>query len=96
MANIRSELLDQWGIGNETADSIILYALNMPIFVVDIYTERLCARHQVKFKEYDEYREFFESQIRLNPSFNNPPKSALYREYHALIVQSGQDKHGRL
>ncbi len=93
---IRSQLLERWGIGNETADSIMLYALNLPIFVVDIYTKRLCAKFGIVFKKYDEYRQFFESQICLNQSLVNLPKSVLYQEYHALIVASGQDDHRKL
>lgn len=85
---LRKELLTVWGIGKETADSIILYALGKPIFVVDAYTRRLCAKFGIKFKEYDEYRDFFEKAL---------PKSAkLYNEYHALIVASGKDKHTRV
>lgn len=92
---IRAELLEQWGIGRETADSIMLYALNQPIFVVDIYTKRLCEKFGVVFGDYDEYQLFFESRIHLR-SCGNLSRSQFFREYHALIVASGQDKHDRL
>lgn len=81
---LRRELLALWGIGPETADSILLYAFNRPVFVVDAYTKRLCATHGVKFKTYDEYRHFFEKRV--------DPK--LFNEYHALIVAWGK-KHGK-
>lgn len=92
---IRAVLLERWGIGRETADSIMLYALNQPIFVVDIYTKRLCEKFGAVFGDYDEYQFFFESGVRLR-SCGHLSKSQLYREYHALIVVSGQDKHARL
>ena len=44
-SNLRKELLSWKGIGPETADSIILYAVKKPIFVVDAYTKRICSRH---------------------------------------------------
>ena len=82
----RFQLLNQWGIGKETADSILLYALNKPIFVVDEYTRRLCRTHVVDYKEYDDYRELFESGLNGD--------ARLYREYHALIVAWGKSmKH---
>ena len=79
----RNKLLNIWGIGNETADSIMLYALNKPIFVVDEYTRRLCREHGVERKGYDEYRSHFESQLDADPE--------LFREYHALIVAWGKN-----
>ncbi|PIR66925.1 MAG: endonuclease [Parcubacteria group bacterium CG10_big_fil_rev_8_21_14_0_10_36_14] len=78
----REELLGLWGIGPETADSMLLYAFNQPIFVIDTYTKRLCKELGVEFKEYDEYRKFFESQL--------PPDPKLFNEYHALIVAWGK------
>src|SRR3989339_806258 len=47
----REELLSVWGIGKETADSIILYALNKPIFVIDAYTKRFCAKYGIIYEE---------------------------------------------
>lgn len=83
----RSKLLAQWGIGPETADSIILYALNKPIFVIDEYTRRLCKKFGVEFKTYDEYQKFFEQGLA------NYQTTVLFREYHALIVASGKNSH---
>ncbi len=80
--NLRRELLNIWGIGPETADSMLLYAFNKPVFVIDAYTKRLCKEFDTEFKTYDEYRNFFESQL---------PKSVkLFNEYHALIVAWGK------
>lgn len=85
MKAARKELLDLWGIGPETADSILLYAGGKTIFVIDVYTKRLCEKFEVKFKEYEQYQKFFESRL---------PKSAkIFNEYHALIVASGKDGH---
>ncbi len=78
--NLRKSLLEIKGIGKETADSIILYAYEMPIFVIDEYTRRFVRRFfNIEYKEYDEYREFFESKL--------PKNVSLYKEYHALIVE---------
>lgn len=81
----REKLLGLWGIGPETTDSILLYAFGEPVFVIDVYTKRLCEVLGVKFKTYDEYRHFFESQL--------PRGSKLYNEFHALIVAWGK-MHG--
>lgn len=79
---LRETLLGIWGIGRETADSIILYAAEKPIFVVDVYTKRLLAELGVVFRDYDEYREFFETRL--------PRRVRLWNEYHALIVAWGK------
>jgi endonuclease-3 related protein len=62
---LRKELLDLNGVGPETADSIMLYAGNHPVFVVDAYTRRILARHAILPSEapYDEIRELFESAL---------------------------------
>jgi endonuclease-3 related protein len=82
----RNLLLEIWGVGYETADSILLYGLNFPIFVVDAYTHRIFSRMGIirqDFK-YETIRLFFE---------NNLPKDHLiYNEYHALIVKHGVNK----
>ncbi|MCX8031159.1 MAG: endonuclease III domain-containing protein [Thermodesulfovibrionales bacterium] len=82
---IRFQLLSIKGIGKETADSILLYALEKPIFVVDIYTKRLLSRHQIlNFKaSYEEFQALFHDQI--------TPDVQIYNEYHALIVKVGKD-----
>lgn len=82
--SMRNELLSVKGVGKETADSILLYAFDLPFFVIDSYTKRFCAHHRLfDGKGYDDYRYFFESSL---------PKSVpLYKEYHALIVRWGKD-----
>ena len=77
----RKELLAVKGVGNETADSILLYAYKQPEFVVDAYTKRIfshlgLARENIK---YMELKNLFESSL--------PKDVALYQEYHALIVE---------
>ena len=79
----RENLLAVWGIGPETADSILLYAYNKPYFVVDAYTKRIFSRlGLIKKDEYEEIREFFEKKL--------PKNSELYKEFHALIVNLGK------
>lgn len=80
---LRTELLQVKGIGPETADSILLYALGRPIFVVDTYTYRIFTRHRLIGEDcgYEELRELFENHL--------PREVELYNEYHALIVRLG-------
>ena len=77
----REELLSVWGIGKETADSILLYAFNVPVFVVDAYTRRLFSvlRFIDKDAEYDDIQKMFEDAL--------PKDFVVYQEYHALIVE---------
>jgi len=80
---VRNLLLNVKGIGNETCNSIMLYALNKPCFVIDAYTKRIFS-HMIKkeLKSYEEWQKFFE---------NNLPKDIeIYKEYHALIVELGK------
>jgi len=83
MWQLRKELLALYGIGPETADSIILYAAEKPVFVVDAYTKRIF--HRLGFFQpdidYAGMQDFFMSHL--------PPDVALYNEYHALIVGIG-------
>ncbi len=84
LPKLREELLKINGIGPETADSILLYALHKPIFVVDAYTKRVLARHSLISwnASYDEIQGFF---------LGNLPKSVrFFNEYHALIVALGK------
>lgn len=78
---LRSELLSWKGIGPETADSILLYAAKRPVFVVDAYTRRVCIRHGwINEKaSYDSVAKLFTDNL--------PVDTALYNEYHALIVR---------
>lgn len=82
---LRQTLLSVNGIGPETADSIILYAAQRPVFVVDAYTRRVLLRHNWLSPEagYDDIARLFMDQL--------PPDTALYNEYHALIVKLGKD-----
>ena len=85
MHDIRSELLLLKGIGPETADSILLYAGNMPIFVVDAYTKRICERLPLKTSNsYEDIQRYFESN--LNLAYREEELSQVYNELHALIV----------
>ncbi len=78
----RVELLKIHGIGPETADSILLYACDRPIFVIDAYTKRFAATLGIKFKQYEEYQRYFEARL--------PRSVKLYQEFHALIVAWGK------
>ncbi len=82
----RETLLSIKGIGKETADSILLYALNMPFFVVDAYTRRIFSRLGIIYKKtpYDEIAHMFTSNI--------PQDVELYKEYHALIVEHAKQR----
>ncbi len=84
LQTLRDELLSVKGIGPETADSILLYAGNMPTFVVDAYTHRIFSRHGFISEEstYDEMKAFFEENL--------PEDVRLFNEYHALLVQIGK------
>lgn len=84
-AQLRQSLLAVKGVGPETADSIILYAANQPMFVVDAYTHRLLLRHNLISEEadYHEIQELFMDNLPADP--------ALFNEYHALIVRCGKE-----
>lgn len=88
---IRNELLCLNGIGPETADSILLYAGNLPIFVVDAYTIRVCKRLGIKIgDDYEEVQRFFEKNMSKKEK-SISEKVKLYNEYHALIVALGKN-----
>jgi len=82
---LRQELLAVNGIGFETADSMLLYALQKPIFVVDAYTKRILLRHHF-IKEEDSYAEV---QNLFMQNLKNEVK--LFNEYHALLVRLGKE-----
>jgi len=77
---LRKELLSVKGVGRETADSILLYAFNKPIFVIDAYTRRIAQRHLHLDgnSHYDTLQKIFMDAL--------PSDVAIYNEYHALIV----------
>jgi endonuclease-3 related protein len=81
---LRKELLHIRGIGPETSDSIILYAADQPIFVVDAYTLRIMVRHRY-LPEGIGYEEAQQVFMRLLPLDVN-----LFKEYHALFVALGK------
>lgn len=84
LPSLREELLSVSGIGRETADAILLYACNLPTFVVDTYTARILCRHGLIDREagYDEIKDTFESSL--------PADARLFNEFHALLVQVGK------
>ncbi len=83
LEELREELLNIYGIGPETADSIILYAAQKPVFVVDAYTRRVFSRLGFYRDDisYDEMQGFFMRHLPSDVSFFN--------EFHALIVGIG-------
>ena len=83
LATLREQLLSIKGVGPETADSILLYAANLPIFVVDTYTHRILSRHQLIDEDfgYVEIQELFMANLACD--------TQLYNEYHALLVRVG-------
>ena len=76
----REVLLSVSGVGAETADAILLYALNKPAFVIDKFTRRIVSRlSSIEFDlSYHSYQQAFENQL--------PSDLTCYREYHALLV----------
>lgn len=81
----REMLLSVRGVGPETADSILLYGGNHPIFVVDSYTHRIFSRHHLIEEESDYHSIQQEFLDRL------PLDAKLFNEYHALLVQTGKE-----
>ncbi|MEW6214038.1 MAG: endonuclease III domain-containing protein, partial [Nitrospirota bacterium] len=84
MNSLRKKLLSVNGIGPETADSILLYALDKPVFVIDAYTKRVLSRHGIMEheKSYEEFQELFHSSLGKDVK--------LFNEYHALFVRLGK------
>lgn len=77
----REELLSIWGIGKETADSMLLYAFKVPTFVIDTYTRRIFTNLGFidKKADYDEIKKLFEDNLKSD--------LIIYQEYHALLVE---------
>jgi endonuclease-3 related protein len=87
LRELRLQLLTVHGIGEETADSIILYAANKPIFVIDAYTRRIIDRIGLaprcsRGHSYSAYQSLFMENL--------PHRTALFNEYHALLVHHGK------
>ena len=83
---LRNILLSLDGVGNETADSIVLYAADKPKFVIDAYTKRMCKCIGIE-GDYGKLQSVFESSL--------PRDVSLYKEFHALIVEYGKQFCGK-
>lgn len=85
----RKELLRVKGVGNETADSILLYAYKQPEFVVDAYTKRIFSHLGIVDEniKYMDLKKLFESKL--------PKDTAIYNEYHALIVEHAKRHYNK-
>jgi endonuclease-3 related protein len=84
LAQTRAELLSIKGVGNETADSILLYAFGLPSFVVDAYTMRLLSRLPIDAgRKYENVKGYFESNL--------PRGVEIYNNFHALIVVNAKE-----
>jgi endonuclease-3 related protein len=83
--DLRQQLLSVHGIGQETADSILLYAAGKPVFVIDAYTRRILSRIGLvpEKDSYGGYQAFFMKHL--------PADVAMFNEYHALLVRLGKD-----
>lgn len=82
---LRKELLAKKGIGPETADSILLYALEKPVFVIDEYTRRMVKKYRLSENlSYNFLQDLFEENLRKN--------YRLYQDFHALIVIEGKNR----
>ena len=84
LEELREKLLGVKGIGPETADSILLYGLKQPIFVIDAYTKRVLSRHGIISEKasYVEVQSLFMKNL--------PLHEKLFNEYHALFVHLGK------
>jgi endonuclease III related protein len=82
---LRTQFLQVHGIGEETADSILLYAGNKPVFVIDAYTRRIIDRlgHSPDGQKYGDYQSLF--------THNLAPDVKFFNEYHALFVAQGKN-----
>jgi endonuclease III related protein len=85
LTELRNELLSVYGIGEETADSILLYAGNTPIFVIDAYTRRIAGRLGIKppGDKYADFQKLFVDAL--------PPDVKMFNEFHALLVRLGKE-----
>ncbi|MBI5144874.1 MAG: endonuclease III domain-containing protein [Candidatus Omnitrophica bacterium] len=104
LAKLRQRLLSVNGIGPETADSILLYALEKPIFVIDAYTKRILTRHRLikANATYDEVQDLFMKNLKTQVNHVRNTKAIkeenkisnvvkLFNEYHALLVRLGKE-----
>jgi endonuclease-3 related protein len=84
-SSLREKLLGVNGIGEETADSILLYAFQKPVFVIDAYTKRVFSRYGlIAYRaSYEEYQKMFHQEL--------DEDVQLFNEYHALLVRVGKE-----
>jgi endonuclease III related protein len=84
-SKLRLELLNVYGIGEETADSILLYACGKPVFVIDAYTRRILERLGIagECKRYADFQSLFMDNL--------PLDTVTFNEYHALLVRLGKE-----
>ncbi len=82
---LREELLSIYGIGEETADDIVLYAAGLPSFVIDSYTRRVMTRLRLapQGNRYRDYQSLFQDNL--------PPDTQLFNEYHALLNRHAKE-----
>jgi endonuclease III related protein len=94
LERLRPNLLRVKGVGPETADSILLYAYQLPTFVVDTYTRRVFGRLEIVSpgSAYESIRQMFQSALRLPDVHANV---RTWQEAHALIVEHAKRFHGR-
>lgn len=83
--SLRAALLSLHGIGPETADDILLYAFQRPVFVIDAYTRRIFSRLDL-FSADAPYE-----QLRARIELALSPDTQLFNEYHALLVRHGKE-----
>lgn len=85
ISHLRQQLITIYGIGEETADSIILYAAGKPTFVIDAYTRRIISRTGLapQNNDYSAFQALFMSNL--------PADVSLFNEYHALLVHLAKD-----
>ena len=87
----RKWLLDQKGVGEETADAILCYGCKKEYFVVDTYTKRLFKKFDIEFKTYKEYQNYIQNGIESNwdsikEEFENN-LNLCYAKFHGMIVE---------
>lgn len=89
-AKLRTELLELNGVGPETADSILLYAGNHPVFVVDAYTRRVLLRHGIIHEKtgYEEIRAMIEEAISSSEGGSLVVKNAVSDPRHPVSRMS--------
>jgi endonuclease-3 related protein len=82
---LRKQLLGIYGVGEETADAILLYAGNKPVFVIDAYTRRIMGRAEITPQKdsYAGWQKLFMDNLKADV--------VLFNEYHGLLVKLGKE-----